>query len=504
MQADINARLTTVALEAIKLPEEVHSDIVLPWVSLGLDVSWKSSDASIISHTGVLTRQAADTAVVMKATIGGQSRDFKIKVSAYYIGDNLRYEQEEPLNLTANTAAGFSGNKFGTIPEGLLDGLRSYTILVNVNIKTMTKQPRIYDFGSGSGNSLFLRADALSAGIKLNGGTTTMVNGKTKLTTNTDYKLAVSYDAATHTTRIYVNGVEDASGTQNQNEPYQLYEVAKDTRNYIGRTQWWDGTYASDNQDFCGTISSMRVYDVCFSQREICYMQDIEYKDKELPTALQNGDFEGNYSVMQGSGVNSDRAIYVPEGWTVDYTSRNENDLTALKSGDLYFSDFFASFPASSANSKQTYWIRQNWGTSTITLKQELRLPEGHYTLTADVWKSGLGGNVSVSVTTEGGATISAPSLENKEQWQPVSLQFESDGVASTLILLSAIHTSNGSSKIIGFDNVKLTAQLPNGIRTAGTLQQGSNTLYDLMGRRIDSGSAVKGIFIRNGRKIVK
>ena len=94
--------------------------------------------------------------------------------------------------------------------------------------------------------------------------------------------------------------------------------------------------------------------------------------NKNLPTALQNGDFEGSYAPMQGSGVASDRAIYVPEGWTIAYTSRNENDLTALKAGDLYFSNFFASRTALPTAGKQTYWVRQNWGTSTINLQQEL------------------------------------------------------------------------------------------------------------------------------------
>ena len=46
--------------------------------------------------------------------------------------------------------------------------------------------------------------------------------------------------------------------------------------------------------------------------------------------------------------------------------------------------------------------MRQNWGESTITLLQEVRLPVGHYTLTADVWKSGLGGDAIVQVKSVG------------------------------------------------------------------------------------------------------
>ncbi len=184
---------------------------------------------------------------------------------------------------------------------------------------------------------------------------------------------------------------------------------------------------------------------------------------KPLPTSLTNGDFEGTYTVQEGSGVTSDRAIYVPEGWTISRANPNENDITALKDGDFYFSRFFGSNPAPSIDSKQTYWIRQNWGTPTLTLSQEIRLPAGRYTLTAALWKSGLGGDAFVSVITEGGAVVKSPSLQNQTAWQTVTLPFNSDGAASTTIQLEAMHNSNGSEKIIGFDNVALT-YIDNGI----------------------------------------
>ena len=49
--------------------------------------------------------------------------------------------------------------------------------------------------------------------------------------------------------------------------------------------------------------------------------------------------------------------------------------------------------------------------------------------------------------------------LENKTEWQKLTLDFESDGQASTIIQLAAIHTSTGSEKIIGFDNIVIEKQ---------------------------------------------
>ena len=503
MQAELDAQKAKNALQMLDLPAETRTDLVLPASRLGLDITWSSSNEQVISSLGVLFGIAEDTPVTLTATIAGESRTFDVTALARDITKNLRYEQPEALDQTQNTATGFASNKYGTAPQGLLKGLRSYTVLLTANATKMLKQPRLYDFGSGSGNSLFLRADALSAGIKYNGGTTTMITSTTKLKTATDYKLAVSYDAASRKTTIYINGVEDVSGTANQTEAYQLEEIAADTRNYIGRTQWWDGQYAADNQDFCGTISGLRLYDVCLTQKEICELQDIPFEQKELPTALQNGNFEGNYSVQAGSGVSSDRAIYVPEGWTVDRANGDQNDLTALKAGDKYFSNFFGALAKPESNGAQTYWIRQNWGTPTLTLSQELRLPAGKYTLTCDLWKSGLGGDAYVSIVTEGGATVKSASLENKTEWQQVTLAFESDGEASTTIQLVAQHTSAGSEKIIGWDNVVLTKDAETAIKTVNG-QWSNGKWYGLDGRRVEPSASQHGIYIHDNRKVVR
>ena len=227
-------------------------------------------------------------------------------------------------------------------------------------------------------------------------------------------------------------------------------------------------------------------------------------KNASLPTALQNGDFEGSYAKMANSGVSSDRAIYVPEGWTIDYTNRNENDLTALKAGDLYYSNFFASRTKLANGGQQTYWVRQNWGTSTITLQQELLLPEGSYHLTADVWKSGLGGDAIISVQTQDGTRVTAPSLENQEAWQKVDLAFSSDGNASSTIQLSAMHNYNGTEKIIGFDNVRLSPVVVDGVRSVGYQSAESDAVYDLQGRPVSHASWPAGLYITNGKKKIK
>lgn len=474
-QADIRGVIDSGLLEALILPTETYSDLILPTITSGKNLIWTSSNTDIISATGEIFYPKTETDVVMTVSSGNITKEFVVKVMPRDIDKNLlldfafdgtdsgyelkgKAKADGVLDLTSNTASGFTTNGYAVVKEGVLGGLRSYTFLLTVKADALNNSPRLYDFGSASGNSLFLRANPLSAGIKYNGGATTMVNSSTKLETGREYKLAVTYNAATKVTTIYIDGVEDVSGTANQNEAYMLARAALDIRNYIGRTQWWDSNYASDNVDFKGTIDDLKLYNTALTRKEICDLQGIEYEEKEYSSSLVNGDFEGQYSVMQSSGVSSDRAIYIPDGWKIDYSNPNNNDLTALTEGDLYYSNFFASRPKPMDGGEHSYWIRQNWGESTISLSQEVLLPEGEYTLSADMWKSGTGGNSFVYYQFGNNAKREITHDGNTEKWQKVECDFASDGVTPLTVGLYAVHTSNGSEKILGFDNIKISA----------------------------------------------
>ncbi len=308
-------------------------------------------------------------------------------------------------------------------------------------------------------------------------------NHPTKLST---WVLALTYDG--HALTVYRNGLVD-----------QVIEIEGLEIGYL----------SADRMEFPHTCVGMDIYGMAATPMEVQMLTKEMQKtikaehNKNLPTTLENGDFEAAYTVQTESGVASDRAIYVPQGWTVERISGDTNDITALRSGDLFFDRFFGSLAKPSEDSRQTYWIRQNWGTPTLNLSQELLLPEGTYTLEADLWKSGLGGDAFVSTRTEDGPTVTSPSLENKTEWQHVKLEFESDGIAATTIVLTAMHNYSGTEKIIGFDNVTLVKQEENGISpvsaTASALS--SDSLYDLQGRRVEAPS--HGIYVRKGRKTV-
>ena len=218
------------------------------------------------------------------------------------------------------------------------------------------------------------------------------------------------------------------------------------------------------NGDYIGTLDNFAMYNVALTLEEICTIQGIRLADETLNIdyshAIKNRDFEASYSTLANSGVEADRAIYVPESWTVNYTNRNNNDMTIVNSSCLYAS-LYSHIPTTNEDGKNAYLVRQKWGTSTVELQQICdTLPAGYYQLSAELWQSGLGGNCNLWVkpssptTSSEKASTSAPG--NAELWQSGATTFRCDGTSAVTFGFSAIHNSNGSEKFLGIDNVAL------------------------------------------------
>ena len=477
MQEQINKDIQRAAIQAITIPSEIHTDLVLPQTSMGQDISWTSSNDLVLDENGTVVLPTVETSVELTAKIGEQTRAFNVTVQPRNLqvsllasydfevqnveGKNVKdlsgkgndltligsAKANGVLDLTANTAAGFTSNGYGLMPAGVMDGLRSYTILLTTNASSLTKAPRLYDLGRDSGNSLFLRASQLSAGIKLNGGATTMVNGTSQLSTGQEYKLAVSFDARTKTTTIYVDGQQSVSGAANQNEAYMIAQGGSCSRNYIGRTQWWDGSYAADNVDFKGTIDNFQMYDICLTQKEICELQGIPYEEPVMPAELQNPSFEESYTIY--TQPKSDRAIYRPEGWQVEYVGGDENDLTVLDNKSLYYS-LFSSPVTERANDKQkAYVVRLRWSAAGayVGVFQDLKLTAGEYILSADVYNEGPGSTYIYVNEQQAASTASS--------WQTKAIDFALTDEAVVRIGFRAVKGSDG--QVSAADNFVLT-----------------------------------------------
>lgn len=284
--------------------DEVHTDIVLPQEIDGMKLHWQSSNPDIVSNTGIVNLPDEETDVELSFMLDNEPMEMDVTVYPRDIKNNLRtsYDFEEAnvyedgsatkvrdlsgngndlqvmgsarvdgtLNLLQNQPTAFSTNGYAIAPAGLLKNMRSYTFLFDAYVHNRGKLPRFFDFGSGSGNSVFMRLTSsfnFSAGVKYNGGTTVMVESRQTMPQDSMVHFAVTFNAADHRMRIYANGELVAEGTNVTAEPWQLVESAQDKRNYIGRTQWWDNN--SDNGDLVGKVDNFRLYDIALTQEEI-------------------------------------------------------------------------------------------------------------------------------------------------------------------------------------------------------------------------------------------
>lgn len=177
-----------------------------------------------------------------------------------------------------------------------------------------------------------------------------------------------------------------------------------------------------------------------------------------LTNGLANGDFEGAYEVKDGTGVASDRAIYAPEGWTVEYAG-NTNDLTVLDRDNDLAANNVSAITALENGGSHTYMYRGKWGATTnIRIYQNVTLPAGEYVLSCDAWKSGLGGNGLIFVDDQ-----TATLANNQTAWLPLTLSFILEEEKSVRVGFNIIHNSDNSEKLIGFDNFVLVPVLENG-----------------------------------------
>jgi len=350
-----------VELEALNIPLNIYTDIVLPAATAsGNAIKWTSENTSIITATGLVNLPQSATPILLTATVNGLSKTFNVtvmprsieqnKVLGYtfnaidlYNVNNIKYIKDitgngndaivygnalvdGTLDLSANTASGFSTNGYAMAPVGIINTLRSFSILAKIKPANLTGSPRIFDFGSASTNSIFLRASAFTAGYKYNGGTTTLINSSTALTAGHEDKVAMTYDAKTKTTKIFINGIETASASTIIYEPYQLAANGANKRNYIGRTQWWDTSSASGNLDFNGTIDDFYLYDIALSSPEINQVQSSITYVNELEKStffcspnpvLKNADFEINYDYTKSDAKSFKVEIVNSIGQTV-------------------------------------------------------------------------------------------------------------------------------------------------------------------------------------------
>ena len=269
------------------------------------EATLQSSDTDVVTVSEIGELTAASTGnVTITGSYGGQTATLQLNVTTPpgYVEPTLahRYSFSEAAGSTtvqdsvgtANGTIAGTGAVFGqgqlTLPGGTTsdtDPVAGYVdlpnhiinVLTNLSIETWItwegsgSWQRIFDFGTsasgedistGNGAYLFLSPqgpDAMRFSVREpEGGTEPApITAPTPLPANQEVFVAVTYDFANNTARLYSNAVLVASGTA----PVDITTI-DDVNNWLGRSQWPDSV-------FQGKFNEFRIWDGVLLPNEI-------------------------------------------------------------------------------------------------------------------------------------------------------------------------------------------------------------------------------------------
>jgi endoglucanase len=173
------------------------------------------------------------------------------------------------LQNGAAWATGFSGsavsldgtNDYVSLPSGVVNGLSSATVAAWVYLDTVSNWARVFDFGTGTGNYMFLVPKSGATGhvhfAITTGSGEQGIDGAAALSTGVWTHVAVTI--ANGVGILYVNGVEVGRNSSMTLTPNSLGAT---TQNYIGKSQWAD-PYLD------GRVDDFRIYDQTLSAGEL-------------------------------------------------------------------------------------------------------------------------------------------------------------------------------------------------------------------------------------------
>ncbi len=166
--------------------------------------------------------------------------------------------------------AGFSGNAIAldgiddhvTLPVGVASGLTDFTIAAWVKLDSLSIWSRIFDFGTGTDNYMFLTpSNGATNVVRFAIRTPTLgeqvIDGTAALPVGEWTHVAVTLSGSTGT--IYVNGVAVGTNTAITLTPFHLGAT---TQNYIGKSQWPDPLLAGEIDDFLISGSALSAADI--------------------------------------------------------------------------------------------------------------------------------------------------------------------------------------------------------------------------------------------------
>lgn len=225
-----------------------------------------------------------------------------------------------------------------TLPEGVVSGLNDFTISTWVKMDALSNWMRIFDFGTGTSQYMFLTPQINTANgmstvryaIK-NGGAEQVISYPFSFPLNTWVHFAITQTG--NTARLYINGEMVGSNAAVTIKPADLDMT---TQNYIGKSQFPD-------PGLNGAVDDFRIYSYGLTASQL---QDMIAEFMEPQTITFNaigpkemGDPDFNAGAIASSGLpisytSSNPSVAVVENGLIRIVGAGTTTITATQSGN--------------------------------------------------------------------------------------------------------------------------------------------------------------------------
>jgi len=231
-----------------------------------------------------------------------------------------------------NNAVSLSGStQYVTLPTGVVNGLTTCTISAWVNLNSVSNWARLFDFGSGTNNYLFIAPRSGAGKIRFAIRTPSIgeqiIDGTAALPTGSWQHVAVVLNGATGT--LYVNGVQVGQNTGMTLNPSSLGAT---NQNYIGKAQFNDPYLA-------GAVDDFRIFGQALTAQQIAALAAPPTAPTSLTASAGNAQVSLSWGAVTGAvSYNVKRSLVSggPYAFVTNTSATSFTD-TGLTNGTAYY-----------------------------------------------------------------------------------------------------------------------------------------------------------------------
>ncbi|MEO7101160.1 MAG: LamG-like jellyroll fold domain-containing protein [Luteolibacter sp.] len=238
-----------------------------------------------------------------------------------------------------NNAVSLSGTtNYATLPSGVVAGLGDCTLSIWVKTNSLSTWARIWDFGTGTTNYMFLTPQYTTTSpnaakprfaIRTPSLSEQFINSSMALTANAWNHIAVTFSG--NTTTMYVNGAVAGTNAAMTLTPSSL---GLTTQNYLGKSQFSADPYLN------GSLDEFQIYGRALSASEISALAAPPAAPDGLGVSVGNAQATLTWNAVSGAtGYNVKRATVSGGPYAVVATNLVDPTLTdtSLINGTGYF-----------------------------------------------------------------------------------------------------------------------------------------------------------------------